>query len=73
MTRRHRTNWRKSSYSSGANSMCVEVSPGADTLVRDSKFTAGPALAFDAGCWLAFVGGVSSRADLPHGAHRPTA
>jgi hypothetical protein len=73
MTRRHRTNWRKSSYSSGANSMCVEVSPGAHTLVRDSKYTAGPALDFDAGCWRRFVGSVSSGAGLPLGACPPSA
>lgn len=51
------TNWRKSSYSGSTNN-CVEV---ADTFVgvvpvRDSKDPEGPALAFSADAWRAFVG-----------------
>jgi hypothetical protein len=73
MARQHRTNWRKSSYSSASNNMCVEVSAGADTLVRDSKFTAGPALTFDARCWRVFLGGFSSRDGRPRDARPSTA
>lgn len=39
------TAWRKSSYSGGANSDCVEVAlTSADTLIRDSKNPTGPRL-----------------------------
>jgi uncharacterized protein DUF397 len=65
MTKTHRT-WRKSTYSSGPNGMCVEVSSGVpDTLVRDSKRPAGPVLHFPFRDWRAFVNAVN-RAALPH-------
>lgn len=47
--------WHKSSYS-GANSNCVEAGRLAtDTVVRDSKDPAGPALAFSAQAWNDFL------------------
>ncbi|MYR40901.1 DUF397 domain-containing protein [Streptomyces sp. SID5910] len=48
--------WTKSSYS-GGNGACVEVkSPLVAALaVRDSKVPEGPALAFPADAWNAFV------------------
>ena len=48
--------WRKSSFSSN-NGNCVEVArnlPGT-VAVRDSKNPAGPALAFPADTWRAFL------------------
>ncbi|WP_221352284.1 DUF397 domain-containing protein [Streptomyces beigongshangae] len=52
--------WTKSSYSQG-NGACVEVrSPvPAAMAVRDSKVAEGPALAFPAESWSAFVTEVS--------------
>ena len=48
--------WRKSSYSSGPNGMCVEVSAQvARTLVRDSKFPTGPVIEFSSGAWRSFI------------------
>lgn len=50
--------WRKSTYSSGANDACVEVSDDrsrALTLVRDSKNPAGPVLLFAGGAWGGFI------------------
>lgn len=50
--------WHKSSHSSG-NTDCVEVGPTAtNTLVRDSKNTTGPTLAFPTSTWQHFVTGV---------------
>ncbi|MCI0385189.1 DUF397 domain-containing protein [Streptomyces sp. CNQ085] len=48
--------WRRSSYSGGEGN-CVEaaVLPGGWTAVRDSKDPAGPALAFGAAPWTAFL------------------
>lgn len=54
------TGWRKSTYSvfSGC---CVEVSPGAGTvLVRDSKDTAGPVLEFTEQAWARLTGWIKS-------------
>ncbi len=50
--------WRKSSYGGD----CVEVAPGFPGVVpvRDSKDPDGPALAFDAVAWAAFVAGVKA-------------
>jgi len=55
-------NWRKSSYSGGASGNCTEVAavPGA-VLVRDSKDSRGPVLAFGRAAWEAFAAEV--RAD----------
>ncbi|MFI1156731.1 DUF397 domain-containing protein [Streptomyces sioyaensis] len=54
------TQWRKSSYSSGASDNCLEVSdnhPGV-VPVRDSKTPQSPALVFPAAGWTAFVDAV---------------
>ncbi|TDQ01166.1 DUF397 domain-containing protein [Labedaea rhizosphaerae] len=50
------TEWRKSSYSGGNGSDCVEVaiSPRR-AAVRDSKNISGPVLRFPAEAWWAFV------------------
>ncbi|MBC3983574.1 DUF397 domain-containing protein [Streptomyces sp. AC536] len=54
--------WRKSSYSGNDGGDCVEVAPGFAGVVpvRDSKDPNGPALAFDASAWSAFVAGVKA-------------
>jgi hypothetical protein len=58
-----RLGWRKSSYSSGNGSNCVEiVSLAAGLLVRDSKDPDGPALAIAARDWTAFTGLVKAGA-----------
>ncbi|MFJ5801291.1 DUF397 domain-containing protein [Streptomyces decoyicus] len=54
--------WRKSTHSDGSGGDCLEVSddhPGI-VPVRDSKDPHGPALAFRAPAWTAFVEGVKS-------------
>jgi hypothetical protein len=49
-------NWRKSSYSGGQNSQCVEVAAGETSVgVRDSKDRTGGTLRFSAGSWIAFM------------------
>jgi hypothetical protein len=51
--------WHRSSYCTGADATCVEVSMDAtNVLVRDSKEAAGPVLRFARDEWLAFVKGV---------------
>lgn len=50
--------WRKSSYSDGNGTNCVEatdLAPAVDIAVRDSKNPAGPALLLPATAWSAFV------------------
>lgn len=50
--------WRKSSYSDGNGTSCVEttdLAPAVDIAVRDSKNPAGPALLLPATAWSAFV------------------
>ncbi|MFD4558538.1 DUF397 domain-containing protein [Streptomyces sp. NPDC058469] len=49
--------WRKSSYSDGGGTNCVEVADGYTGLVpvRDSKTSSSRPLVFSAGSWLAFV------------------
>lgn len=47
--------WRKSSYSQGGNTECVEVAFAPEVVaVRDSKNTA-PRLAFTPTAWRAFI------------------
>jgi hypothetical protein len=50
--------WRKSSYSGPTGGNCVETATLAEggVAVRDSWSPAGPALAFTAGAWDAFIG-----------------
>ncbi|MFD5159488.1 DUF397 domain-containing protein [Streptomyces hawaiiensis] len=51
--------WRKSSYSDGGQTNCVEVADGAGTVpVRDSKQPDGPILLFGASPWATFLAGV---------------
>jgi hypothetical protein len=48
--------WRKSSYSDGGGSDCVEVAVGEwEAAVRDSKNAAGPELALPSASWRRFV------------------
>ncbi len=52
--------WRKSSYSDGGGTNCLEVAdhhPGI-VPVRDSKTPHGPVLVFRSGPWAAFLSGV---------------
>jgi len=59
--------WRKSSYSNQEGGDCVEVAADGSpdfVPVRDSKDPQGPALAFAAASWAAFVG------ELKAGRHR---
>ena len=52
--------WRKSSFSSGSGGNCVEVAelPNGGRAVRHSKDPAGPAIAYTAAEWEAFLLGV---------------
>ncbi|WP_328385168.1 DUF397 domain-containing protein [Streptomyces sp. NBC_00400] len=54
--------WRKSSYSGGEGGDCLEVSDDLPGIVpvRDSKDPHGPALAFRAPAWAAFIEGIKS-------------
>ncbi|SFF49536.1 protein of unknown function [Actinacidiphila alni] len=56
------TAWRKSSYSGSNGGNCVEVGDGIPGVipVRDSKDPQGPALAFSADAWTAFVAAVKA-------------
>jgi hypothetical protein len=50
------TTWRKSTFSGGNGSNCVEVGgSGPAVLVRDTKDRAGAALTFDADAWRRFA------------------
>jgi len=53
--------WRTSSYSGSGGGQCTEVAaaPGA-VLVRDSKDSEGPRLAFSPQAWEAFAGRVKA-------------
>ncbi|HET9141589.1 DUF397 domain-containing protein [Actinophytocola sp.] len=54
--------WRKSSYSEGGNTDCVEVAlSDSATAVRDSKDPAGPVLGFGAPAWRGLLGWCGSR------------
>ncbi|MEU1086631.1 DUF397 domain-containing protein [Streptomyces sp. NPDC005892] len=50
--------WRKSTFSDGGDTNCVEVCDNVPGLVpvRDSKDPTGPALAITAPAWTAFLG-----------------
>ncbi|WP_222718858.1 DUF397 domain-containing protein [Actinokineospora xionganensis] len=51
--------WRKSSFSSGGETDCVEVSLGVEhARVRDSKNADGPVLTVTPAAWGALVGAV---------------
>ncbi|GAA4316985.1 DUF397 domain-containing protein [Streptomyces venetus] len=51
--------WRKSSYSDGGQTNCVEVANCSGTVpVRDSKLRHGPVLVFGASPWASFLAGV---------------
>ena len=56
--------WRKSSYSDGGGTNCIEVADGCPGLmpVRDSKIPNGPTLIVAAPAWTAFVDGVRTEA-----------
>lgn len=52
--------WRKSSHSGTQGGTCVEVAGGDRVvLVRDSKNSEGPVLAFGAAAWAAFTRAIS--------------
>ncbi|MFJ4282859.1 DUF397 domain-containing protein [Streptomyces massasporeus] len=54
--------WRKSSYSDGGGTNCLEVAddhPGI-VPVRDSKRPDGPILVFAAGPWASFIEGLGN-------------
>jgi hypothetical protein len=54
--------WRKSSFSEGAGSDCVEVAfRVSGAAVRDSKNTAGPVLDLSERSWRRFVRAVGGR------------
>lgn len=52
--------WRKSSYSDGGGTNCVEIAEGfpAHVPVRDSKVPDGHVILVGRDAWAAFVGGV---------------
>ena len=50
--------WRKASYSGGANGSCVEVGHGNGVLVRDTTDRDGGTLSFTAQAWSVFVTGL---------------
>ena len=53
--RREAVRWRKSSYSAGVGTDCVEVAFASEAVgVRDSKNTT-PRLAFSRAAWRAFI------------------
>jgi hypothetical protein len=47
--------WRKSSYSGGANNQCVEVATDGVVLVRDTTDRDGCTLTVRASAWLKFT------------------
>lgn len=52
--------WRKSSYSDGGGTNCLEVADNCPGIVpvRDSKQPHGPVLVFGASPWVSFLAGV---------------
>ncbi|MFF6786689.1 DUF397 domain-containing protein [Streptomyces sp. NPDC012510] len=57
--------WRKSSYSDGGASNCLEVADGYHGIVpvRDSKIPDGPVVVFGAASWAAFLPAVRTPAE----------
>lgn len=55
-----RATWRKSSYSDGGGTNCLEIAEGIPTLtlVRDSKAPDGNVILVGRDAWAAFLGGV---------------
>ncbi|MEU9079963.1 DUF397 domain-containing protein [Kitasatospora sp. NPDC048538] len=47
--------WRKSSYSGGSSTECVEIAEAERVFVRDSKDPEGPHLDFAPDAWTAFT------------------
>ncbi len=55
------TSWRKSTFSDGGQTNCVEVAfAETGAAVRDSKNTTGPELPLSAPAWRRFVGGLTA-------------
>jgi len=54
--------WRKSSFSTGQGGNCVEVAelPDGGRAVRHSKNPTGPAIAYTAAEWDAFLAGIKA-------------
>jgi Domain of unknown function (DUF397) len=56
------TSWRKSSFSEGPQTNCVEVALAEErAAVRDSKNVSGPILTMPAAAWRLLVGATSDR------------
>ena len=56
-----RARWRKSTYSGGGGSNCVEVAGAGQVIaVRDSKDVPGPVLVFGQHAWRRFAADVKS-------------
>lgn len=55
--------WRKSSYSTSSEGLCVEVGAGVTGLVpvRDSKRPDGPTIVLSASAWAPFVARLKAR------------
>lgn len=53
--------WHKSSYSSGVNNNCVEVSEGRTVLVRDTQNRALGQLAYPTAEWTGLLGILKAR------------
>jgi hypothetical protein len=47
--------WRKSTYSGGANSTCVEVAATPAVLIRDTADRSGPIVRIPPAAWSAFL------------------
>ncbi|GGU37109.1 DUF397 domain-containing protein [Streptomyces coeruleorubidus] len=58
--------WRKSSYSDGGQTNCLEVADGHPGMVpvRDSKQSDGPILVFSANPWTSFLAGVKDESSM---------
>ncbi len=58
--------WRKSSYSDGGGTNCLEVADNHPDIVpvRDSKQPHGPILVFSANPWTSFLAGVKDESSV---------